>query len=295
MEEKEIRATVTSDYNNTRVDYTISKIAGISRETVKKFEDNIILNNRKVKPSHRVKEGDIIEFRYKEIIETKNIKPQDISIETVYEDDYIMVVNKPYGMVTHPAKGHWENTLLNAVFSKLKDKDSERPGIVHRLDKDTSGLIVIAKTKKAQEELSREFKKRRIKKIYYALVEGHLLKMKDTIILPIGRDHRNKLKFAVNENGKKAITIYKVLREYKDTSLVAIKIKTGRTHQIRVHLSHIGNPVVGDKIYGKKMKHLDMCLVAKKIGFTHPITKKYLEFSVKIPQHMKDIIKKMIS
>ncbi|HOJ49573.1 MAG TPA: RluA family pseudouridine synthase [Spirochaetota bacterium] len=288
--EKYFSTTVNVENNSKRIDVLLAELIGISRTTVKKFEENILVNGKRVKTSYKIKKGDNIDFKYKEEIECNNINPQDIPIEIVYEDEYILVVNKPYGMVTHPAKGHKENTLLNAVFWKIKEKESDRPGIVHRLDKDTSGLIIVAKTKKAQEILIKNFKKRRINKIYYALVEGHLTTTKGLINLPIGRDKKNRFKFKVTEEGKEAITLYKVIKEYKNASLLAIKIKTGRTHQIRVHLSHIGNPVVGDKIYGKKFKNFDMCLVAKKLGFTHPITEKYIKLSIEIPEHMKRVM-----
>lgn len=242
----------------------------------------MLMKNRG-KSSVKVKQGDIVEI---EEVEAKEIelKPQDIPLDIIYEDSDIIVVNKQKGLVVHPANGNPDGTLVNAIMNICKDSLSGiggeiRPGIVHRLDKDTSGLIIIAKNDKAHINLSEQIKNHEVEKTYVALVRGLVKENEATINMPIGRSKKDRKKMAVVEGGKQAVTHFKVLERFQEynCTLLEIKIETGRTHQIRVHLSHIGYPVIGDMVYsnGKNIWGIKgQCLHAKSLAFKHPITKK---------------------
>ena len=247
---------VKKEEENNRIDaYLSTKIETASRVTIQRLieEGKILVNNKKTKASYKIQENDKISV---EIPEPKQIelKAQNIPIEIIYEDSDIIVVNKPKGMVVHPANGNPDGTLVNAIMAICKDSLSGiggeiRPGIVHRIDKDTSGLLIVAKNDNAHVKMSEQIKNHEVKKTYIALVRGVFKENEATIDMPIGRSTSDRKKMAVNKNGKNAITHIKVLKRFDKYTLLKVNIETGRTHQIRVHLSHIGYPIVGDYTY----------------------------------------------
>ena len=285
-----------------RIDAYISENTEYSRTAVQRLieEEKITVNGKKEKASYKVQNGDKIEIEEEPAREIK-LKAQDIPVEILYEDDDIIVVNKPKGMVVHPANGNPDGTLVNAIMSICKDSLSGiggeiRPGIVHRLDKNTSGAIIIAKNDKAHINLSEQLKNHEIKKTYIALVRGVVKENNATINMPIGRSKKDRKKMDVDKNGKEAITHFKVLKRYKDCTLLEINIETGRTHQIRVHLSHIGYPIIGDEVYsnGKNKWNIEgQCLHAKSLDFKHPITGKNMHIEAPIPEYFENIIKEL--
>ena len=243
---------------NIRLDsYIARKYKDLSRTMIQKLIENgeILVNGQKKKMSYKVNINDEISINIPEPEKT-DLKPQDIPLDIVYEDNDIIVVNKPKGMVVHPANGNPDGTLVNAIMAISKNSLSGiggkiRPGIVHRLDKDTSGIIIVAKNDKAHINLSKQIKDREVKKIYIALVKGAVNENEATIDMPIGRSTKDRKKMAVRKDGKQAITHFKVLKRYLNYTLLEVKIDTGRTHQIRVHMAEIGHPVVGDIVYSK--------------------------------------------
>ena len=284
-----------------RLDYYISKILkDRSRTYINKLIKNklVLVNGEVVKPRYIVKNGDLIQVK---LPKEKNIEiiPENIPIDIIFEDRDILVINKPKGMVIHPTPNNTSGTLVNALLYYDKNISSVgealRPGIVHRLDKDTSGIIIIAKNQKAYKNLIEQFKLRKVKRIYIALIYGQLDIKEATINVPIGRDPANRTKMTViYENSKEAITDYKVLREFTDYSLVELSLQTGRTHQIRVHMAYLGHPIVGDMVYSNKKDEFNLdsqLLHAKKIGFYHPRSKQYLEFETEFPRDFINIIK----
>ena len=252
------------------------------------------------KPSLKVNKGDIIKI---EDIEVKqiNLKPQDIPLDIIYEDKDIIVVNKPKGLVVHPANGNPDGTLVNAIMNICKTSLSGiggelRPGIVHRLDKDTSGLIMVAKNDVAHIDLSEQIKNHEVKKTYLALVRGIVKENQATINMPIARSTKNRKKMAVSKDGKNAITHFKTIERFNKYSLLEVKIETGRTHQIRVHLTQIGYPIVGDTVYsnGKNEWNIQgQCLHAKSLKFKHPITEKEMFIEAPFPEYFENIIKEL--
>ena len=286
--------------NNIRIDSYLSKNTEYSRAMIQKLmdEEKITVNGKKVKPSFKVQENDKIKI---EKVEAKEIdlKAQDIPVEVLYEDNDIIVVNKPKGMVVHPANGNPDGTLVNAIMSICKDSLSGiggeiRPGIVHRLDKDTSGVLIVAKNDKAHINLSEQIKNHEVEKTYIALVRGVVKENEATINMPIGRSTKDRKKMAVTKTGKNAVTHFKVLERHGNYTLLEVKIETGRTHQIRVHLSEIGYPIIGDAVYsnGKNEWNIEgQCLHAKSIKFKHPITGKEMFIEAELPEYFKEIIK----
>ena len=282
--------------------YIASMDDNLSRMTVKKLiEDNkVIVNGSIAKSSYKVKENDVIELEEPEA-KTVDIVAQDIPIDVVYEDNDIIVVNKPKGLVVHPANGNWDGTLVNAIMAKCKDSLSGiggeiRPGIVHRLDKDTSGLLIIAKNDKAHLNLSEQIKNRNVKKVYYALVRGIVPENDATINMPIARSTKDRKKMAVDKNGKEAITHFKVLERFDKYTLLEVKIDTGRTHQIRVHLSQIGYPVVGDEVYSNGKNEFGIhgqLLHAKSLEFTHPTTGEKMHLEAELPEEFESVLKQL--
>ena len=282
-----------------RIDAYISENTEYSRTAVQRLieEEKITVNGKKEKASYKVQNGDKIEIEEEPAREIK-LKAQDIPLQILYEDKDIIVVNKPKGMVVHPANGNPDGTLVNAIMSICKDSLSGiggeiRPGIVHRLDKNTSGAIIIAKNDKAHINLSEQLKNHEIKKTYIALVRGIVKENNATINMPIGRSKKDRKKMDVDKNGKEAITHFKVLKRYKDCTLLEINIETGRTHQIRVHLSHIGYPIIGDEVYsnGKnKWNIVGQCLHAKSLDFMHPITGKQMHIEAELPEYFQKIL-----
>ncbi len=296
---------VKAEEAGKRIDaYLSSKNEDISRVAIQRLieEEKILVNGKKTKASYKVQENDKI-TQEEEKPQEINLKAQDIPIEIIYEDDDIIVVNKPKGLVVHPANGNPDGTLVNAIMAICKDSLSGiggeiRPGIVHRLDKDTSGILVVAKNDKAHIKMSEQIKNHTVQKTYIALVRGIVKENEATINMPIGRSAKDRKKMAVTKNGKEAITHFKVIKRYpnENCTLLEVKIETGRTHQIRVHLSQIGYPVIGDTTYssGKnKWGVQGQCLHAKSLKFKHPITQKEMFLEAELPEYLQKIIKEL--
>ena len=285
---------------NKRIDaYLAEKLEEQSRVAIQRLIANnkIRVNGKSTKPSYKVQIGDKIEVE-EEIPVEVSLKPQNIPLDIIFEDKDIIVVNKPKGMVVHPANGNPDGTLVNAIMAICKDSLSGiggeiRPGIVHRLDKDTSGIMVIAKNDKAHINISNQIKEHKVKKTYIALVRGVIPENEATINMPIGRSEKDRKKMAVTKNGKNAITHFKVLKRYNKYTLLQVNIETGRTHQIRVHLSQIGYPIIGDEVYSNGKNEWNIkgqCLHAKSLEFVHPITQEKMYFEAKMPQYFEDIL-----
>ncbi len=285
--------------SNERLDSYISKNTEISRTSVHRLieEEKILVNGSKCKPSLKLKGGEQITIQKEEAKESK-LKAQDIKVPILYEDNDIIVVNKPKGMVVHPANGNPDGTLVNAIMAICKDSLSGiggeiRPGIVHRIDKDTSGALIIAKNDKSHINLSEQIKNHQVEKTYIALVKGATKENEATINMPIGRSKKDRKKMAVTKDGKEAITHFKVIKRYVGYTLLEVKIETGRTHQIRVHLSQIGYPIVGDTTYsnGKNPWNIEgQCLHAKSLKFKHPTTGKEMYVEAPLPEYFENII-----
>ena len=287
--------------NNLRLDkFLATKLKDFSRTHVAKLIDdgNCFVNSKVAKSSLKLKEGDLVEINIPEV-KPLEIEKEDIPLDIVYEDNDLLIINKPQGMVVHPANGNYEHTLVNAVLGYSDDLSGingvARPGIVHRIDKDTSGLICVAKNDAAHLALSEQLKDHSMARTYVALVRGVIPENSGEINMPIGRDPRNRQKMAVTRtNSKEAVTFFKVLKRFSNHTLVECKLKTGRTHQIRVHLSYIGYPVEGDPLYaGKKYDTLykkGQLLVATSLKLVHPSTHKEMEFNIELPDYFKEII-----
>ena len=292
---------LVSDEENKRIDVFISEKLGSSRNSVQKLicDGNITVNERKVKANYKVKINDTIKIVIPPPV-ILDVKAENIALDIVYEDNDLTVINKPQGMVVHPAAGHYSGTMVNGLMYHLKNLSTingvMRPGIVHRLDKNTSGLMLVAKNDRAHNFLSGCLKEHSINRIYYALVEGNIKEDDGEINAPLGRSEKDRKKFTVtNKNSKEAITNYWVIERYGKYTLLKLKLKTGRTHQIRVHMKHIGHPVVGDDVYGKTNKFgLEGQLLHSKIlGFVHPTTSKYMEFESELPDYFLKVLKKI--
>ena len=294
---------VSQEEKGKRLDTYIPSVdTDITRTSAQRLieDGNILVNGKNAKVSYKIQENDKISV---EIPEPKQIelKAQNIPIEIIYEDSDIIVVNKPKGMVVHPANGNPDGTLVNAIMAICKDSLSGiggeiRPGIVHRIDKDTSGLLIVAKNDNAHVKMSEQIKNHEVKKTYIALVRGVFKENEATIDMPIGRSTSDRKKMAVNKNGKHAITHIKVLKRFDKYTLLQVNRETGRTHQIRVHLSHIGYPIVGDYTYSNGKNEFDVigqCLHAQKLEFKHPITQKDMCLEAELPQYFKDILDKL--
>lgn len=294
---------VSQEEKGKRLDTYIPSVdTDITRTSAQRLieDGNILVNGKNAKVSYKIQENDKISV---EIPKPKQIelKAQNIPIEIIYEDSDIIVVNKPKGMVVHPANGNPDGTLVNAIMAICKDSLSGiggeiRPGIVHRIDKDTSGLLIVAKNDNAHVKMSEQIKNHEVKKTYIALVRGVFKENEATIDMPIGRSTSDRKKMAVNKNGKNAITHIKVLKRFDKYTLLRVNIETGRTHQIRVHLSHIGYPIVGDYTYSNGKNEFDVigqCLHAQKLEFKHPITQKDMCLEAELPQYFKDILDKL--
>ena len=292
---------VNKDVQGKRLDmYVSNQDNEITRTAAQRLieKEKILVNGRKQKVAYKVIEGDIITIQE---VEPKQIelKAQEIPIDIIYEDKDIIVVNKPKGMVVHPANGNPDGTLVNAIMAICKDSLSGiggeiRPGIVHRLDKDTSGLLIVAKNDRAHVNMSEQIKNHEVKKTYIALVRGIIKENEATIDMPIGRSRSDRKKMAVDKNGRNAITHIKVLKRYDKYTLLEINIETGRTHQIRVHLSHIGYPIIGDYTYSNGKNEfgvIGQCLHAKCLEFKHPVTGKEMKLEAPLPEYFEDILK----
>ena len=284
-----------------RIDKYLMDKLDISRSKIQKLidNDNILVNDKKVKSSYILKSDDIINVNM-DMDDEVHIVPEDIPLDIVYEDEYLLVVNKPSGMVVHPAPGNYSNTLVNALMyhcNKLSGVNgSIRPGIVHRIDADTSGLLLVAKNDLVHNDLAKQIKEKTVKREYIALDHGIINEDSATIDAPIGRDVNNRKKMAVTaDNSKDAVTHIFVLERLNNATLIKCVLETGRTHQIRVHLNYINHPIVNDPVYGLKKQEnssFGQMLHAKTIGFIHPITKEYMEFSSEVPQEFTDIVNK---
>lgn len=287
---------VVNEDVNERIDKYLASITDLSRETITKMIDSeyILVNGKKVKASYKPVVGDKIEIKDGFVKDTK-IDAKKLDLDIVYEDEYLMVINKPSGLVVHPGSDNKDNTLVNGLMYYTKNLsdigDSDRPGIVHRLDKDTSGLMLVAKENKTHVILAEEFKKHNIHREYIALVDGVIEVSRGTIDAPIKRSKENYQKMTVASGGKKAITNFEVIKRYKNNTLIRLVLETGRTHQIRVHMAYIGYPIHNDPVYNKKVStSFGQFLHSEYLKFIHPITKKELEFRCPLPDEFKDYL-----
>lgn len=291
---------VVSDKENIRIDKYLASILDYSREYIGRLIDSklVLVNDKIVKASYKVALQDEIVIHDEQMKVEDHIEPVKMDLDIVYEDEYLMVINKPSGLVVHPGAGNYNNTLVNGLMYYTKHLSdvggSTRPGIVHRIDKDTSGLLLIAKTNQIHEILADDFKNKRIKREYIALLDGVFKNGSATIDAPIGRDKQNRERMSVVEDGKHAITHMKVLKRYDGYTLVSCVLETGRTHQIRVHMAYIGYPIHNDPVYSKKeADSFGQFLHSYKMNFIHPITKKEMEFTCPLPKYFEDFLKEL--
>lgn len=288
---------VDQESSNTRIDVFLAKhLKDHSRTSLKTLivDGHVLVNKRKVKPHYGLKIEDEIEIEIPPKPET-SLSSQDIPLEIIYEDQDLLVVNKPEGMVVHPGVGNMESTLVNALLyhtKELSDVNPERPGIVHRLDKETSGLMVVAKTNFAHLELTKQFKVHSIKRRYIALVRGKVEFKEGVIDVPIHRHplRRKNMAVSFSPDAKKAQTYYRTVKKFDKFTLLELLPKTGRTHQLRVHLAYLKHPILGDSKYGNKKDFPRLALHAKDLGFQHPRKEKFLEFSSSLPEEIKKVI-----
>lgn len=288
---------------NIRIDkFIASHLEGVTRSHIQKLidEGNVLVDGKNVKSNHKLKIGQSIEVTVPEAKQL-DVKAEEIELDIVYEDEHLLVVNKPQNMVVHPAAGNYEGTLVNALMHHCGDSLSGingviRPGIVHRIDKDTSGLLLVAKDDATHIGLSEQIKEHSLTRKYIAIVHGNFKNDEGTVDAPIGRHPTDRKKMCITEkNSKNAVTHYRVLQRFMEYTLVECKLETGRTHQIRVHMASLGHPVMGDKTYGVKKEKYNLSgqlLHAKIVGFIHPITKEYMEFETDIPERFKKFLKK---
>ncbi len=300
----QLQFIILKDDKEKRIDnFLNSKLEDISRSRVQKLieEKKILVNDKYVNKNYKLKEKDNIKVNLEEAKEI-DILPENIPIDIVYEDEDVILINKPQNMVVHPANGHHSNTLVNALMYHCKDNLSGingimRPGIVHRIDKDTSGILIVAKNDKAHKSLANQLEDHSMTRLYYAIVYNNLKSDTGTIDAPIGRHPVDRKKMAVtNKNSKRAVTHYEVLKRFKKYTFIKLRLETGRTHQIRVHMSYIGNPLLGDSIYGRDkqpFKLIGQVLHAKILGFIHPTTNEYLEFETDLPKYFKELLNKL--
>ncbi len=289
------------DESGKRIDKYISEKLDLTRSRVQKLIDDgmVTINGNVAKSSAKVNEGEVLSVEIPEL-KPLEIVPEEIPLNILYDDDDVIVIDKPKGMVVHPANGNYTGTLVNAIMSKFGDNLSGingviRPGIVHRIDKDTSGVLVIAKNDKAHLKLAEQLKEHSMTRVYVAVVRGKLKEKVGTIDAPIGRNPKDRKKMGVVANGKRAVTHYKVIKELDDCSVIEVRLETGRTHQIRVHMSYIGHPLLGDSVYsnGKnKYGFVGQALHAKILGFIHPSTGEYMEFSSNLPEEFERLLAK---
>lgn len=296
--------TVASDTVSVRIDrYLTEQCPELSRSYIQKLlkDQKVKADHKTVKANYKVQPGQEIVVEIPDA-EPLDIQPEDIPLDILYEDPYLLVVNKPKGMVVHPAAGHTGGTLVNAVMAHCGENLSGingvlRPGIVHRIDKDTTGALLVCKTDEVHRSLAEQLKEHSIKRRYRAIVRGNLKEDTGTIEGPIGRHPTDRKKMAINyKNGKDAVTHYKVLERFGQYTYVECRLETGRTHQIRVHMSSIGHPLLGDTVYGsgKDPFHLEgQTLHAMILGFIHPITGKYMEFSAPLPEYFLKLLEKL--
>lgn len=300
----EILIEVPESFEGERIDKFLSVLLqDSSRNAIQKLIENgkVLVNGVAVNKKYKVSTDDEIEMLPSEL-KPLDAEPENIPLDIVYEDEHLLVVNKPRGMVVHPAPGNYSGTLVNALLYHCKDSLSGingilRPGIVHRIDKDTSGLLIVAKTDKAHLGLAQQIKEHSFTREYNAVIVGHLKERQGTVNAPIGRNPKDRKKMCVTmQNSKNAVTHYNTIEDYEGYSHVSLKLETGRTHQIRVHMAHLGHAVAGDYVYGndKKSAYLNgQCLHAIKIGFIHPISQEYLEFTSELPDYFTEFLSKL--
>jgi 23S rRNA pseudouridine1911/1915/1917 synthase len=298
---EDLTIQITEEMKGVRVDKAVSSIdEDWSRSQIGNWvkEGHVKVNGVTVKPNYKVKLEDLIIVTPPEL-EDLDVVPEDLDLEIVYEDEDVLVVNKPKGMVVHPAPGHSNGTLVNGLMHHCTDLSGingvVRPGIVHRIDKDTSGLLMVAKNDQAHHSLVDQLVKKTVTRKYLALVHGHIPHDKGTIEAPIARDAKERQNMAVVDRGKHAVTHFRVLERFGDFTLVECRLETGRTHQIRVHMKYIGYPLVGDPKYGPK-KTMDIggqALHAEVIGFVHPKSGLYLEFSAEAPEEFSELLESL--
>lgn len=295
-----IKLNVNVENEGIRLDkYIAENQDKFSREQVQRLiEDTYVkVNGRYQKPSYKVKPNDIVEIEEPEVKEA-TVEAQDLPLNIVYEDNDILVVNKAKGMVVHPGNGNPDNTLVNAVLAHCKDSLSGiggeiRPGIVHRIDKDTSGLLIVAKNDRAHISMSEQIKNHEVKKTYIALVRGNIKENEAKIDMPISRSKTDRVKMAVDKKGKNAVTYFKVLERFGDYTLIEVQIETGRTHQIRVHMAQIGFPLVGDYIYSNGKNPFNVVgqmLHSQKLDFKHPVTGADMHLEAPLPEYFEEVI-----
>lgn len=301
---REVRLIVDSESTGKRLDAFISaELPALSRNYAESLirEGFVLVEGKAVPKKYKVKEGQSVELNYPEPVKL-DVTPQNIPLDIIYEDQDVIVINKKRGMVVHPSAGNYDGTLVNAILYHCGDSLSSingtiRPGVVHRIDKNTSGLLMVAKNNRAHESLAAQLKEHSVTREYQALVYDNIKEDELTIDVPIGRDERNRLRRWVNgSNPKNAVTHVKVLRRYGKYTLISARLETGRTHQIRVHLSYIKHPLVGDTTYGpkKQLYGLDgQLLHAKTLGFVHPRTGEYMEFNSELPDYFTEVLEKI--
>lgn len=299
-----VSVVIDDDYGGSRLDRILSDVLrDYSRSFIQNlFTEGLVrFEGKAVSKSFKPKSGNVIEFTVPEPKEI-SLEPENIPLDIVYEDGDLLVVNKPRGMVVHPAPGNYDSTLVNALLWHCKGNLSGingviRPGIVHRIDKDTSGLLLVAKNDNAHISLSRQISVHSLDREYRAVIHGHLKEKEGTVDAPIGRSPNDRKKMCViNQNSKNAVTHYKVLEEYRDFSFVALKLETGRTHQIRVHMAYLGHPVAGDPVYGPKNGVTSLkgqCLHAGVLGFVHPSTGEHIRLEAPLPDYFTDFIRRI--
>lgn len=295
--------TIKQEEYSIRIDrYLAEQCPEFSRSYLQKLlkEQKVTADGRPVKANYKIQPGAEIQVEIPDM-EVPDIRPEDIPLDILYEDEHLLVVNKPKGMVVHPAAGHTEGTLVNAVMAHCGDNLSGingvlRPGIVHRIDKDTTGALVICKEDAVHRDLAEQLKEHSIKRRYRAIVQGNLKEDEGTIEGPIGRHPTDRKKMAINyKNGKDAVTHYKVLERFGQYTYIECRLETGRTHQIRVHMTSIGHPLLGDTVYGssKNPFHLQgQTLHAMILGFRHPVTGEYIEFEAPLPDYFLKLLEK---
>ena len=292
---------ITAEENGTRLDsYLAEELEGISRSYLQKLigEGLILVNQKTVKSNYKVKTGDSLLVQIPEAAPV-DIQPEAMDLDIVYEDSDLLIVNKPVGLVVHPAHGHYSGTLVNGLLAHCTDlsgiNGKMRPGIVHRIDKDTSGLLMIAKNDMAHQHPAAQLKEHSIKRAYYALVQGVISEPAGLVDAPIGRHETDRKKMAVTfKNSKEARTHYYVKERFAKNSFIECRLETGRTHQIRVHMAYLGHPLVGDPLYGTRKNNLDFpgqALHAYALGFVHPRTGEELYFEAPLPEHFQSVLK----
>ncbi len=300
-ENEDNELTILSDKENERIDvYVSGMLEDMSRSSVQKLiaDGNVTVNDKIIKSNYKIRLNDSIRIILPEP-EVLDVAAENIPIDIVYEDDDLAVINKSQGMVVHPAPGHYSGTLVNGLMYHLKNLSSingvMRPGIVHRLDMNTSGLMLVAKNDKSHNFLAKCLKEHSINRIYYALVEGNIKDDSGIIDAPLGRSEKDRKKRTVTyKNSKNAVTNFWVVERYKKFTLIKLKLETGRTHQIRVHMKYIGHPVVGDDVYGSKINKFGLrgqLLHSKSVGFVHPTTGEYMEFESNLPEYFQKVLR----